>query len=90
MTAGADQTDPREDAASGLPGTDAQTSEEKRRDQFTSAPDAEESDAAPRVEVTRRAGVTRVDVAEDAPVRPGPGPRMAEADGAQGGRSRRG
>lgn len=55
--------------------------EQKRHDQLTTAPDATEADAAPRVEVTERDGVTRVDVAEDAAVRPGPGPGMPEADG---------
>ncbi|MGV2983739.1 multidrug transporter [Microbacterium sp. AGC85] len=55
--------------------------ERKREDQLTTAPDATEADAAPRVEVTEREGVTRVDVAEDAAVRPGPGPGMSEADG---------
>jgi len=55
--------------------------ERKREDQLTTAPDATEADAAPRVEVTEREGVTRVDVAEDAAVRPGPGPGMPEADG---------
>ncbi|GAB3599304.1 hypothetical protein [Microbacterium tumbae] len=42
--------------------------------------DAVEEDAAPRIEVTERDGVTRVDVAEDAAVRPGRGPGMLEAD----------
>lgn len=57
------------------------TPDEKRHDQLTTAPDATEADAAPRVEVTDHAGVTRVEVAEDAKVRPGPGPGMPEADG---------
>lgn len=60
---------------------DAMTSEEKRHDQLTSAPDATEADAAPRIEVSERDGVTRVDIADDAAVRPGPGPGMPEADG---------
>ncbi|MCS3842579.1 multidrug transporter [Microbacterium sp. AK031] len=54
--------------------------EEKRHDQMTAAPDATEADAAPRV-VTEHDGVTRVDIAEEAAVRPGPGPGMPEADG---------
>lgn len=57
------------------------TSEEKRHDQLTSAPDATEADAAPRIEVSEHDGTTRVDIAQDAAVRPGPGPGMAEADG---------
>lgn len=63
-------------------GTDEEmTPEEKRHDTLTSAPDAQESDAAPRIEVTERDGVTRLDIADDAEVRPGPGPGMPEADG---------
>lgn len=57
------------------------TSEQKRHDQLTSAPDATEADAAPRIEVSEHDGVTRVDIAPDAAVRPGPGPGMPEADG---------
>ena len=60
------------------------TPEEKRHDQLTTAPDATETDASPRVEVTEHDGVTRVDVAEDAEMRPGPGPGMPEADGEAG------
>lgn len=62
-----------------MPG-DEMTSEQKRRDQLTTAPDATEADAAPRMEVTEHDGVTRVEVARDAAVRPGPGPGMPEAD----------
>lgn len=61
---------------------DAMTDEEKRHDQLTSAPDATEEDAAPRIEVSEHDGVTRVDILDDAAVRPGPGPGMPEADGA--------
>lgn len=50
------------------------TSEEKRHDQLTAAPDATEADAAPRIEVSEHDGNTRIDIAPDAPVRPGPGP----------------
>lgn len=57
------------------------TSAEKRHDQLTTAPDATEADAEPRIEVTHHDGVTRLDVARDADVRPGPGPGMPEADG---------
>jgi hypothetical protein len=53
---------------------DEMTSEEKRHDQRTSAPDATEADAAPRIEVSEHDGNTRIDIAADAPVRPGPGP----------------
>jgi len=56
------------------------TSEEKRHDQLTAAPDATEADAAPRIEVTEHDGVTRIDIAPDAAVRPGPGPGMPDAD----------
>ena len=47
------------------------TDDEKRRDQLTSAPGAVESDAAPRIDVTKRDGVTRIDIRDDADVRPG-------------------
>jgi hypothetical protein len=46
--------------------------EEKRKDQLTTAPKAVESDADPRIDVTEKAdGITRIDVREDAKVRPG-------------------
>ncbi|GGH35462.1 hypothetical protein [Microbacterium album] len=47
------------------------TDEEKRRDQLTAAPDATEEDADPRIVVSERDGVKRIDIAEDADVRPG-------------------
>lgn len=47
------------------------THEEKRHDQLTSAPEATEADAAPRITVSEGDnGATRIDIAEDAPVRP--------------------
>ncbi|MET1051847.1 MAG: multidrug transporter [Mycetocola sp.] len=47
------------------------THEEKRHDQLTSAPDATEQDAAPRIEVSEGTnGATRIDIADDAAVRP--------------------
>ena len=55
--------------------------EENRHDQLTSAPDATEADAAPRVDVSEHDGNTRIDIRDDAEVRPGPGPGMPEADG---------
>lgn len=55
---------------------DEMTNDEKRHDQLTSAPDAIEADAAPRIEVSEHDGITRVDIAPDAAVRPGPGPGM--------------
>ncbi|OCG72643.1 hypothetical protein [Microbacterium sediminis] len=58
-------TEPNEPDETGM------TPDEKRRDQLLAAPDAVESDAAPRIEVTERDGVTRVDIRDDAPVRPG-------------------
>lgn len=47
------------------------THDEKRRDQLLSAPGAVESDAAPRIEVSEHDGITRIDIAPDAKVRPG-------------------
>lgn len=55
--------------------TTGMTDEEKRRDQLTSAPDAVESDADPRIDVTHRDGVTRIDIRDDADVRPEIPPR---------------
>ncbi len=55
--------------------------EENRHDQLTSAPDATEDDAAPRIDVSEHDGNTRVDIRDDAEVRPGPGPGMPDADG---------
>lgn len=55
--------------------------QDDRHDQFTAAPDATEADAAPRIEVTEHDGRTRIDIAPDAPVRPGPGPGAPGADG---------
>ena len=52
-------------------GSSDMTPEEKRRDQLLSAPGAVESDADPRIEVTEHDGVTRIDIAPDAAVRPG-------------------
>ncbi|WP_374313723.1 hypothetical protein [Microbacterium sp.] len=52
--------------------TDGMTDEEKRRDQLLAAPAATEEDAAPRIDVTDRGdGITRIDVRDDAVVRPG-------------------
>ena len=52
--------------------TDGMTDEEKRRDQLLAAPNATEEDAAPRIDVTDRGdGITRVDIRDDAVVRPG-------------------
>lgn len=48
------------------------TPEEKRRDQLTTAPEATEEDAAPRVTVSKTEdGTTRIDIADSAAVRPG-------------------
>lgn len=60
--------------------TNDETFEANRHDQLTTAPDATEADAAPRIDVTEHDGVTRIDLRDDAEVRPGPGPGMPEAD----------
>lgn len=45
---------------------------EKRHDQLTTAPNAVESDADPRIDVTEEPGKpTRIDIRDDAVVRPG-------------------
>lgn len=61
--------------------TDDHSFDENRHDQLTTAPDATEDDAAPRIEVSEHDGTTRVDIRDDAEARPGPGPGMPEADG---------
>lgn len=57
------------------------TDDEKRRDQLLAAPDATESDAAPRIEVSEHDGITRIDIADGAAVRPG-NPYADPEDGA--------
>ena len=47
------------------------TEDEKRRDQLLAAPGAVEADAAPRIDVTHHDGVTRIDIRDDAEIRPG-------------------
>ena len=52
--------------------TDRMTDDEKRHDQLTTAPQATESDAAPRITAVKTSrGTTRIDVADTAAVRPG-------------------
>lgn len=62
--------------------TDGMTDDEKRRDQLLRAAESTEADAAPRIVVSEADGVTRIDIADSAAVRPGPGPGAEEADGA--------
>ncbi|MCR2764399.1 hypothetical protein NQ152_12880 [Microbacterium sp. zg.B48] len=57
------------DAAAG--GVEEMTDEEKRRDQLLRAAGSTEEDAAPRIDVSKREGVTRIDIVPDAVVRPG-------------------
>lgn len=62
------------------PDTTGMTDDEKRRDQLLAAPGAVEEDAAPRIDVTERAGgVTRIDIRDDAAVRPGDPTKDPEA-----------
>lgn len=60
--------------------SDEKSFEENRHDQLTTAPKSTEADAAPRFDVTKRDGVTRIDVRDDAAVRPGPGQGDPAAD----------
>jgi len=54
------------------PDATGMTDDEKRRDQLLAAPGAVEDDAAPRIDVTDRGdGITRIDIRDDAAVRPG-------------------
>ena len=54
---------------------DSMSDDEKRHDQLTTAPKAVETDAAPRIKVSDHDGVTRIDIAETAAVRPGIDPK---------------
>jgi hypothetical protein len=55
------------------------THDENRHDQLTTAPNATEADAAPRIDVTDQGdGVTRIDIRDDAAVRPGADPDDTE------------
>lgn len=61
-------------------GVDGMTDEQKLRDQFLRAEHSTEADAAPRIEVTEHEGNVRIDIADTAAVRPGPGPGVDGAD----------
>lgn len=55
------------------------SSAQKRDDQLTTAPKSTEADAAPRFDVTETTdGITRIDVRDDAEVRPGKGDTPAD------------
>lgn len=55
------------------------THDENRHDQLTTAPNATEEDAAPRIDVTDQGdGVTRIDIRDDAAVRPDADPEDTE------------
>lgn len=62
---------------------DGMSHEQKLRDQFLRAEHSTEVDAAPRIAVSEHDGNVRIDIAETAAVRPGPGPGMDEADGVE-------
>ncbi|MDO9396459.1 MAG: multidrug transporter [Herbiconiux sp.] len=68
VTEGADRAD----------GPDASDAD-KRHDQLTTAPRSTEEDAAPRIHVSEgagRDGATRIDIRDDADVRPGGDPDL--------------
>lgn len=60
--------------------TEDMTPEDKRRDQLLRMSGSTEADAAPRIEVTEHDGVKRIDIADTAAVRPGPGPGVDVAE----------
>lgn len=62
---------------------DEMSPEEKRRDQLLRAAGSTEADAAPRIEVSTHDGHTRIDIADTAAVRPGPGPGAEDAADAE-------
>lgn len=57
------------------------TDDDARREELLRAGGSTEADAAPRIETSEHNGVTRIDIADTAAVRPGPGPGTPEADG---------
>lgn len=60
--------------------TDDMTPDEKRRDQLLRLSGSTEADAAPRIEVSEHDGAKRIDIADTAAVRPGPGPGVEPTD----------
>ena len=66
--------------------TDDMTHEQKLRDQFLRAEHSTEADAAPRIEVSEHDGNVRIDIADTAAVRPGPGPGVEGAEEPEVGR----
>ncbi|NII51747.1 hypothetical protein [Frigoribacterium endophyticum] len=67
------------DSEHDAPDSRGMTADEKRHDQLTRAPKSDETDAAPRITTEERPdGVTRIDVADTAKVRPGGGESQAQ------------
>lgn len=62
------------------PSAHEMTDEEKRRDQLLRAEGSTEADAAPRITISDGDGVPRIDIADTAAVRPGPGPGVEPTD----------
>ena len=58
--------------------TPDRTHDEKRHDQLTTAPKSTEDDAAPRFDVIEGDGVKRIEVRDDATVRPGGDPELID------------
>ncbi|QMU98656.1 multidrug transporter [Microbacterium esteraromaticum] len=56
------------------------TQKQKLRDQFLRAEHSTEADAAPRIEVSEHDGNVRIDIADTAAVRPGPGPGVDDPE----------
>jgi len=59
--------------------TDDMTNDEKRRDQLLRAEGSTEADAAPRIVTSQHGSTVRIDIADSAAVRPGPGPGTEDA-----------
>ena len=59
--------------------TDDMTDDEKRRDQLLRAEGSTEADAAPRIVTSQHGSTVRIDIADSAAVRPGPGPGTEDA-----------
>ncbi len=57
------------------------TTDDDRREELLRAGGSTEADAAPRITTSEHDGNVRIDIADTAAVRPGPGPGTPEADG---------
>ncbi len=75
-----DADSPTAPASPSTPG-EPMSADAQRREELLRAGGSTEADAAPRIRTSDHDGRTRIDIADTAAVRPGPGPGSAELDG---------